>query len=74
MDHKKVKVKQYKDIDYGEDCKIVQKLRFWVSHLGRGSCTCWSEDMGKTGLFKVNSESEAAAESEAVLACVTYIA
>jgi hypothetical protein len=70
MDHKKVKVKQSKDIDYGEDCKVVQGLRFRFSHLGRGPCTCWSEDMGKTRLFKVNSKSEAAAESDAVVACV----
>lgn len=52
MDHKKVEVEQYKDIDYGDDCKIVQGLRFWVSHLGRWSCTCWSEDMGKTELLR----------------------
>jgi len=51
MNHKKVKVKQSKDIDYGEDCKVVQVLRFWVSHLGRWSCTYWSEDMGKAGLL-----------------------
>jgi hypothetical protein len=51
MYHKKVKVKQSKDINYGEDCKIVQGLRFWVSHLGRGSCAYWSDALGQAGLL-----------------------
>jgi hypothetical protein len=51
MNHKKIKVNQSKDIDYGEDCKIVQGLRFWVSHLGCGSYTGRSDNLGQAGLL-----------------------